>query len=366
MTLKILTVDDSRIPRTHVRRALEPYDCELFEATNGVEGLAAAAKELPDLIILDSTMPVMDGLTMLQEMKANPQLTRIPVIMLTAESGRENVIAASKLGVRDYLTKPFQTEKLIEKVGRILILVAKRGISEYDDIAGRFGLEAIPESVLRLTRIIASKDASLDLIAEAISQDLVLTKRLLRAANPRYLDKAQIALSEVVAALSRTGLGFGVMLATGDALIRAVRSTFQTSLSITLQQIDVLPVPALVGTHVTGFAEFSGRANGRVQVRLSEKGASFIAGRCMGSDPEKPQSQEVIDDAVGETVTLVVGSFKSHLSNAGLNCVLTPPVVERTRDLELKTATGGVAERFGFRSPELTLFVDNSVNPWTA
>ena len=81
-----------------------------------------AALEKPDLIILDITMPVMDGVTMLTKLKENAELKTIPVIMLTAESGRENVAHIATLGVRDYLVKPFKDEQLISKVNRVIPL----------------------------------------------------------------------------------------------------------------------------------------------------------------------------------------------------------------------------------------------------
>ena len=125
MTPKILSVDDSKTIRIIVGRAFRAYDCQVCEATNGEEGLAAAARERPDLIILDITMPVMDGVTMLTQLKQTEGLKAIPVIMLTAESGRENVLQIAKLGVRDYLVKPFKENELIEKVGRIIPLPVK-------------------------------------------------------------------------------------------------------------------------------------------------------------------------------------------------------------------------------------------------
>ncbi len=123
--MKILSVDDSKTIRMIVKRAFAPYDCTVCEATNGEEGLANAATEKPDLIVLDITMPVMDGVTMLMQLKENPELKHIPVIMLTAESGRENVAYIAKLGVRDYLVKPFKDDQLIEKVKRVIALQPK-------------------------------------------------------------------------------------------------------------------------------------------------------------------------------------------------------------------------------------------------
>ena|ERR1017187_5024014 len=125
MATKILSVDDSRTIRLIVGRAFKPYDCTILEAANGEEGLAVAAREKPELIILDVTMPVMDGVTMLTKLKENPELKAIPVIMLTAESGRENVLQIARLGVRDYLVKPFKEDQLIEKAGRWVTLTKR-------------------------------------------------------------------------------------------------------------------------------------------------------------------------------------------------------------------------------------------------
>ena len=107
MAYKILTVDDSKTIRMIVKKAFSSYNCEMFEGENGVEGLAIANKEKPDLIILDITMPVMTGIEMLEKLKAERDLKNIPVIMLTAESGKENVMKIVKMGVRDYMVKPF-------------------------------------------------------------------------------------------------------------------------------------------------------------------------------------------------------------------------------------------------------------------
>jgi DNA-binding response OmpR family regulator len=108
-----------------VKKAFKPYNCELFEGENGVEGLAIAAKEMPDLIILDITMPVMTGIEMLGKLKAENDLKDIPVIMLTAESGKENVMQIVKMGVKDYIVKPFKGEQLIERAKNILKLRAQ-------------------------------------------------------------------------------------------------------------------------------------------------------------------------------------------------------------------------------------------------
>ena len=134
---KILTVDDSKTIRMIVSKAFRGFACVVFEACNGVEGLAVASREKPDIIILDYTMPIMDGFEMLTKLKSDPELKTIPVIMLTAEAGRETVLKIAKLGVRDYMIKPFKEEAIIERVGRVIDLKPKTDapgrIKRYDD-----------------------------------------------------------------------------------------------------------------------------------------------------------------------------------------------------------------------------------------
>ena len=122
MNKKILSIDDSRTIRMIIRRVFKNQDCTLVEAGNGEEGLVVAAREKPDLIILDITMPVMDGATMLGKLRQDPELKGTPVIMLTAESGQDNVARIAELGISDYVVKPFRDEQLLEKAGKVIPL----------------------------------------------------------------------------------------------------------------------------------------------------------------------------------------------------------------------------------------------------
>jgi len=137
MKPKILTVDDSKTIRLVVTKALKPFDVDVLEASNGVEGVAVAMRERPDLILLDMTMPIMDGSECLAKLKSHADLKNTPVIMLTVESGRDNIMKIARMGVRDYLVKPFKEDMLIERAGRIIELKAKGGgikkVKRYDD-----------------------------------------------------------------------------------------------------------------------------------------------------------------------------------------------------------------------------------------
>jgi two-component system cell cycle response regulator len=124
---KILSVDDSRMIHTLINKGFAPYDVQMLFASNGAEGLEAAAREMPDVILLDVTMPVMDGIECLSKLKADPSLKDIPVIMLTAEAGKENVLKIAKMGVRDYIVKPFTESAVLDRVSRIVDLKPKPG-----------------------------------------------------------------------------------------------------------------------------------------------------------------------------------------------------------------------------------------------
>jgi two-component system cell cycle response regulator len=110
---------------TLINKGFASYDVEMFFASNGVEGLEAAARVKPDVILLDVTMPVMDGVECLGKLKADPSLKDIPVIMLTAEAGKENVLKIAKMGVRDYIVKPFTEANVIDRVSRLVDLKHK-------------------------------------------------------------------------------------------------------------------------------------------------------------------------------------------------------------------------------------------------
>lgn len=158
MALKVLTVDDSKTIRMIVKKAFKPYDCVLFEGENGVDGLAIATKEKPDLIVLDITMPVMSGTEMLSKLKAEKDLKDIPVIMLTAEAGKDNVMKIVQMGVNDYMVKPFKGEQLIDRVQKILTLEEKKSDPEkagdtpkYFSLDGDIQLLTLPPKILRPT-----------------------------------------------------------------------------------------------------------------------------------------------------------------------------------------------------------------------
>ena len=122
---KILLVDDDIDFVESTKTVLESKPYEVIVAHEGDEGLRKAREENPDLIILDVIMPVKDGFTAAEHLKKDPQLKKIPVIMLTAFSskGQETSIPVSRgftLEAEDYIEKPISPEALLAKVEKYL------------------------------------------------------------------------------------------------------------------------------------------------------------------------------------------------------------------------------------------------------
>jgi two-component system cell cycle response regulator len=127
--VKILTVDDDRTVGVILKATLLPYACKLFEATDGVDGLELSKRERPDLILLDSMMPNMSGLQLLTQLRADPELRSIPVIMLTGASDRENVLRCARLGVRGYLVKPFTAKDVLKRITDVVEVKTRKEIA---------------------------------------------------------------------------------------------------------------------------------------------------------------------------------------------------------------------------------------------
>ncbi len=113
---KILLVDDEPDIVDTIQCRLEANNFDVVTASNGQEGLEKASDEQPDLILLDTNMPVMNGHEMLEHIKKRPDLKGIPVIMCTALCEAHDIAAASAYGIADYVTKPFDYTDLIEKI----------------------------------------------------------------------------------------------------------------------------------------------------------------------------------------------------------------------------------------------------------
>ena len=120
MTKRILVVEDQEDNRQILRDLLASTDYEIVEAENGVEALAAVAKQRPDLILMDIQLPILDGYEATRRIKADPALRSIPIIAVTsyALSGDED--KAREAGCDAYVPKPYSPRQLLAKIREFL------------------------------------------------------------------------------------------------------------------------------------------------------------------------------------------------------------------------------------------------------
>jgi len=119
-TMKFLVVDDFSTMRRIVRNLLKELGfTNVEEAEDGAVALQKLTVGAFNFVVSDWNMPNMDGLQLLQAIRADPKLKHLPVLMITAEAKKENIVAAAQAGASGYIVKPFTAGTLGEKLGRI-------------------------------------------------------------------------------------------------------------------------------------------------------------------------------------------------------------------------------------------------------
>ena len=117
---RVLLADDSSTVRAIARLELEAAGYDVIEAGDGKQALEQAREQLPDVVLLDIEMPVMDGYETVQALKADPLTADVPVVFLTGRAGPDDVVRALRLGGHDYLRKPPEPAELLARVNAAL------------------------------------------------------------------------------------------------------------------------------------------------------------------------------------------------------------------------------------------------------
>lgn len=117
---KILLIEDNEMNRDMMSRRLERRGYEVVVAVDGVEGVEKAASEAPDLILMDMSLPVMDGWEATRKLKASPVTQHIPIIAQTAHAMAGDRQKCLAVGCDDYTTKPVEFKKLVQKIEALL------------------------------------------------------------------------------------------------------------------------------------------------------------------------------------------------------------------------------------------------------
>ncbi len=117
--IKVLVIDDSDVLRRISVFNLKRANFEVHEAVDGLDGLEKMRQIKPNVVVLDVMMPNLDGFGVLKEMRKDPELSDVKVIMLTAKGGDDDADHAMKLGASKFLTKPFSPKNLVEAVNEL-------------------------------------------------------------------------------------------------------------------------------------------------------------------------------------------------------------------------------------------------------
>src|SRR5690606_40278970 len=125
--MKILVVDDFPTMRRIIKNLLKDLGFEnVDEAEDGAMGLEKLRNGSFEFVVSDWNMPNMDGLEMLKHIRADPNMSKLPVLMVTAEAKKENIIAAAQAGANGYVVKPFTAATLEEKLNKIFEKIGSR------------------------------------------------------------------------------------------------------------------------------------------------------------------------------------------------------------------------------------------------
>lgn len=331
---KVLIVDDEPFNVDYLEQELEELNYETLSAADGQEALALVQAEAPDLILLDIMMPVMDGFTVLERLKADPMLRDIPVIVISAVHDLQSVVKGIEQGAEDYLPKPFEPVLLHARISSSL--ERKRLRDEHRRLIRTFADHGVADELMRQGFSLGGKHTRISAMYTDIRNYTTITEAndpadVIDLINQYYLIVIDTVQSHGgnVNQLQGDGLlsYFGAPTSYPDQAIRAVRSALEITHKITLfnqEQARVGGMQIEVGT---------GIATGRVVAGYVgiESRASYL---CVG-DPinlsarleshTKVVKKRILIDHV--TCSELNGSFQVELLGEEIFKGKTIPVV---------------------------------------
>jgi signal transduction histidine kinase len=187
----VLVVDDNADMRDHLQSVLMPY-FKIVTANNGQDALQKIQQQQPAIVLSDIIMPVLDGIGLLQEVKANKTTAHIPVILLTARAGEESKIVGWETGADDYLTKPFSSKELISRIASQIKTQQIRTDALIDIAEQKKYAKKLEEMNRELTKM----NEELSSFAYVSSHDLQEPLRKIQMFSKRILEKEVNSLSD--------------------------------------------------------------------------------------------------------------------------------------------------------------------------
>ena len=180
---KILIVEDEATLAETLAENLTEEGYTVSVARDGETGLAKIRAELPDLVILDVMLPILDGLSVCRIVRKDPSTVHIPIIMLTMRGTEVDKIVGLESGADDYITKPFGLGEFLARVRAVMRRVPSRTTPQNELIAGNLRIDFTGRRVFKAGDEITLSHKEFDLLAElmrnqgvVLSRDLILTK----------------------------------------------------------------------------------------------------------------------------------------------------------------------------------------------
>ncbi|PYJ40278.1 MAG: guanylate cyclase [Verrucomicrobia bacterium] len=180
-TASLLVVDDNELNRDMLTRRLERLGYKVSCAENGIEALKLLRTQSFDLLLLDIIMPVMDGFEVLEQLKADPLLRDIPVVVLSASDQLDHVVKCIQKGAQDYLSKPFSPVLLQARIGSCL---ERKGLRD--------------QETLYLRQIEEEKQRSDELLHVILPRDIAAELKATDAVKPRRFERVGILFCDIV------------------------------------------------------------------------------------------------------------------------------------------------------------------------
>ncbi len=320
----ILVVDDDRVTRTLLVRTLESEGHEVTMAENGRDALEQLRLAVPDVVLLDVVMPELDGMSVLEELKRDPALRDVPVIMISALDDFQSVLRCIELGAEDYLSKPFDPVLLRARINAGL---TKRALHELErarvhDVFARF----LPESIVEQMLARADGDARLGgvrLIGTVLFTDLRgFTTFAERTAPDRVIDVLNRFLSEMSDAVLDNGgtlvsyLGDGLLAVFGapielddhaDRAIAAAREMLTVRLPRFNEWLDGSAEAFGVGVGVSSGPLMSGNVGSERRLEYTAIGDTVNIAARIESHTKEVTHKALVADATRALLTRPAG-----------------------------------------------------------
>lgn len=240
----VLIVDDEETQKLFMRRVMEKEGYRVLEASNGEECLEICQRQIPNIILLDALMPVMDGFTCCEQLKARPETQQVPVLMITALEDKQSVNKAFEVGATDYVTKPIHWPVLIQRVRRLIEeLRLYQELIESQERTQKLLLNILPKSIAKRLQEVEWVVADYFEDVSVLFADMVGFTRLASKISPTELVlKLNSIFSEFDRLTEAHGLekiktiGDGYMVASGLPIPRRDHADAIVKMAVAMQE----------------------------------------------------------------------------------------------------------------------------------